>query len=857
MKMKTIFAGAIAALLGMPAVALAQYDGPVIINGSLVNSYSYGKDPTGSTSGEDWHQTAVGGGAWIDNEGVAHATGAPNIGLMSIDIANVSTTKVDHWSITEGTSIKSDTKVISDFDWLIRDQVLYSYPSGVYVGGNTYYSFFMHEVDASSNIDSEYGSEEYEVLVRKYTWDIEEGTGKCINVKRQEAGKMKTHQPIDLTYDPFNDVVYGIFYDGNTYKIGTLDMETFKVTNISREGLLYGAPKCIAVNSKGELYAIDASGNVYSIDKTDGRLNTIGNVGFKSQDQYMSATFDLRTDKLYWIGFINNGKSTNATDGTNTTLAPSLGGRDTGVFEIDTKTGAATLIGELYQPKGVDFDDNDKPVYHGYRGLQMTGIYVDGCFTRKNIDQRIMLKDYPSQMKIGDTKSVTVSVKNIGLDKVLAKNYVVKLYADNELVATIDRDSEPDPVDNLEQGQSQALTFQITATKAGKMSIYAEVVNEADEEQRNNKTEIATIIVLSDVILPTAELTGANRIGTVKLTWTNPNGHFVEGAEQYAAFTYDGLGAWTMVDGDKAYTQKPNNIFGTVDYPNAYTPKAFIVMDPVKAGLGEDLNAFGYRFMPFSGNQYFAAFYSAVKDSETSGHEVDNDDYMVSPVLSGNAQTISFRARGYRGTEATGYQTDATYTETMEVLYTLDQANLDPTTYLVAKEEFVINDQLWEKYTVDLPAGAKHFALHRTSKATEYVDYDGTQQKVYGTGSFIMMIDDIEFWGEPKTVLGYNVYKNGVKQGETLGADETSFGPVDADNDDLFYVTTIYEEGESLPSNLYGVTYVTGIEQTITKQPSTGTSTLYDLNGRSMKGQLRPGIYLYKSNGQTRKMIIR
>ena len=48
MKMKTIFAGAIAALLGMPAVSLAQ---SVIINGSLVNSYSYGKDPTGSTSG--------------------------------------------------------------------------------------------------------------------------------------------------------------------------------------------------------------------------------------------------------------------------------------------------------------------------------------------------------------------------------------------------------------------------------------------------------------------------------------------------------------------------------------------------------------------------------------------------------------------------------------------------------------------------------------------------------------------------------------------------------------------------------------------------------------------------------------
>ncbi len=853
MKLSKLFAGACVALLAMPASVLAQYDGPVIINGSLVNSYSYGKDPTTGSSEVGWHQTAVGGGAWIDDDGVAHATGASNIGLMSIDIANVSTAKVGHWSITDGATITSDTKVISDFDWLIRDHVLYSYPSGVYVGGNAYYSFFMHEKDASSNIDSEYGSEEYEVVVRKYTWDIEEGTGKYINAKRQEVGKMRT-QPIDLTYDPFNDVVYGIFYDGNTYKIGTLDMETLKVTNISREGLLYGAPKCIAVNSQGELYAIDASGNVYSVSKQDGRLTTIGNVGFKSQDQYMSATFDLRTDKLYWIGFINNGKNTYATDGTNTTLAPSLGGHDTGLFEVDTNTGAATLIGELYQPVGAEMDEKGKLVYHGYRGLQITGIYVDGCFTRKNIDQRIMLKSYPSQMKIGDTKSVTVSVKNIGLEKVLAKNYVVKFYADNELIATIDRDSEPNPVDNLEQGQSQTLTFQVTASKAGNMTIYAEVVNEADEEQRNNKTEVATIIVLSDIVLPTASLEGQYRNGTVKLTWAAPNGHFVEGAEQYAAFTYDGLGAWTMVDGDKAFTQKPNNLFSTVDYPNWNTPKAFIVMDPIKAGLGPDLNAFGDKFLPYNGNQYFAGLYSAVKDSETSGHEVDNDDYMVSPILSGNAQTISFWARGYRGTEATGYETDAAFNETMVVLYTLDAANLDPTTYTVAKEEFTVNDKAWEKYSAELPEGAKHFALHRTSKATQYVESDGSQYKVAGTGSFIMMIDDIEFQVEPKTVLGYNVYKNGEKI-ETLAANATVYGPVNADMNDLFYITAIYEEGESLPSNRYGYDFVTAID---TPQTSNLKSQIiYDLNGRAVKGQLRPGIYVKQVNGKAYKMIIR
>ena len=227
---------------------------------------------------------------------------------------------------------------------------------------------------------------------------------------------------------------------------------------------------------------------------------------------------------------------------------------------------------------------------------------------------------------------------------------------------------------------------------------------------------------------------------------------------------------------------------------------------------------------------------------------------MVSPILSGNAQTISFWARGYRGTEATGYETDAAFNETMVVLYTLDAANLDPTTYTVAKEEFTVNDKAWEKYSAELPEGAKHFALHRTSKATQYVESDGSQYKVAGTGSFIMMIDDIEFQVEPKTVLGYNVYKNGEKI-ETLAANATVYGPVNADMNDLFYITAIYEEGESLPSNRYGYDFVTAID---TPQTSNLKSQIiYDLNGRAVKGQLRPGIYVKQVNGKAYKMIIR
>lgn len=826
MKLNKLIAGAaMAALLGSPLGASAQSEN-VVINGSLVNWYYYGKDIHSSATG--WWQQPVGGGAWIDEEGVAHPDGAPNYGLLSL-ILDPGATK----------------PLLPEF--LIRNHVLYSNTGGVYTG-DAYYSFFMSET-GWEDMDSEYGSETYVVKVRKWTWDgQDEETGLYKNVKYQQVATMTT-QPIDLTYDPYNDIVYGIFYDGSTYKFGTLDMETFKVTNISREGFIYGAPECIAVNSKGVLYAIDASGNVYTVSKTDGKLTTVGNVGFKSQSLRMSATFDFRTDKLYWIGFMNDGKIDPAnTSGTNNTLSVADGGRDTGVYEIDTETGVATLIGKT-DFVDVDVTDPMNPVINRYGKMQMTGIYVEGAFTKKNIDQRIMLKSFPSQLKVGETGTVTVSVKNIGLEKVLAKNYVVNLYVNDVLTATIDRDDDNQPVDNLEKGESQTLTFEVTAQQAGTMKVYAEVVNAADEEPANNKSEVASIIVLSDNPLPGVTITGTNTKDRITLSWVNHQGFVTDGAEGYAAFTYDGLGSWTMVDGDGGYTQKPNNMFSTVDYPNWNTPKAFIVMNPVEAGLGPDVNIGGEKFMPYGGDQYFAGFYSGKDDAE-----VDNDDYMVSPILSGKAQTISFWAKGYRGYESPDYPeyvTDMSFNETLEVLYTTDADNLDPTTYLVAKEEFTINDKEWEQYTADLPDGAKHFALHRTSKKREYAETELGTVEVPGTGSFIMMIDDIYF--QVGTVTGFNVYKNGTKVATLQPS--VSLYTDEAENDDEYYVTVVYDDQESDPSNIWSISLSVGVDAMDTDVVA--TRQMFDLNGRAVSGHLRPGIYMVKTNGKTRKVIVK
>lgn len=815
MKLNKIFAGAFVALLGLPTAADAQND-PLIINGSLIDWYYYGRDHVDSSSKIDWYQQPVGGGAWIDEQGVAHSTGESNIGLFSL--------------------VLPGTNRPFDLGYVIRNHVLYSNCGGVYVGNNTYYSFFGHESDYESGMDGEYGSEDYEILVRKWTWDIDENDN-CVNVKYQNVGKL-AGQPTDLCYDPVYDKVYGVFNTGSgAYKLGELDVETFKVRYISREAMsYYGELRCLAIDSKSQLFGIDASGWVYKVSKEDGTLTEIGNVGFKSQHRMMSATIDLRTDKMYWLGYMNDGKNSASTDGTNTTATVAEGGRDTGLYEVNTETGEATLIGKT-DFVDIDMTDPMDPKVNKYGKLQMTGIYVEGSFTRKNYDQLITLTSFPSQLRKGETGTIEVKVKNIGMKDVRGRDYQVNCYVDGQLIGTIDFNGEDIYTTDMAAGTSVNYAFSYTATRAGQLSVYAEIVNAKDEEVRNNKTDEQEILVLNDQLLPEVKLEGDVARTGIKLVWSDPQGRLVDGAEDYAAFSYKNLGEWTMVDGDKGYTQKPNNFNESIDYPNWSTPKAYIVFDPVKAGF--DLAVGGEKFNPYAGKQYFAAFYTAVPDdSEAGGHQIPKNDWMISPELSGLAQTISFMAKGYKGTVATGYETEVDYHEKMRVLYSTE--GTDTTTFVVAVDTFVVENTEWTRYEASLPAGAKHFAL-------QCVSDDG----------FVLMIDNVEFQIQPLQVMGYKVYCNGKLVAE-LGADVTSYADVRAQATDLYTVVAVYENGESNPSNgisleMMGGGGTVGIAKTV--QDNREATEVFNLRGQRVSSMSTPGIYVVKTGSMVRKLI--
>ena len=785
MKKSTWFATLLAAALAMPAFAQNE---PVVISGSLIDWYYYGKDYTGSTSGEGWHQQST-GGAWIDENGVAHSTGESNYGLISL-YANGNSTQ-----LTEG---GLPTLLVADFP--IRNHILYSNCGGVWMGGNEYYSFFGHDAGFGGDVEEQYGSEDYEILVRKWTWDVDPETGAYTNVQYQQVGTL-SNQPTDLAYDPEEDIVYGVFYTGEAYKLGILDMNTFKVKWISREAMsILGELRTLACNSKGELYGTDKSGYIYHVDKTDGRLTTIGHMGFESQELMMSATFDYRTDKMYWIGYTNNGKSSTSTGGSNTTMTVAEGGRDTGIYEIDVENGTATLLSSTDSYPTYEIV-NGKPVLNWYGKMQLTGIYVEGSITKYDKDLKVSFDSYPEQLKEGSTGEVKVIVKNMGTSKVRGRFYTVSLYADGQLVGTIDQGDEDSEVwtEDLEAGAYMTYSFTYTVpNKQGDCKLKAVVEYSSDERLKNNTAEV-TVNILKAHVHQSLTLTKVKETGnTILMTWNEIDGQITEGAEDYLAFSYDDLCDWTMVDGDKGFTQKPNNWNSSVNYPNWNTPKAFIVMNPVKAGLSPDVNVGGEKLMPHSGDQYFAGFYSVMRDDSDSAVEIDNDDYMVSPMLNGEAQTISFWAKGYRGAEQPGVVTEMSFNETLEVLYTTDADNLDPTTYEVAVEEFTVNDLEWEQYTADLPAGAKHFALHRTSKASQTAETDLGTVNVPGTGSFIMMIDDISF--RIKGASSYHVYRNNELVKNTTGV---RYSGEQVNSGDRFWIAAVDEDGnEFVTSNV-------------------------------------------------------
>ena len=145
------------------------------------------------------------------------------------------------------------------------------------------------------------------------------------------------------------------------------------------------------------------------------------------------------------------------------------------------------------------------------------------------------------------------------------------------------------------------------------------------------------------------------------------------------------FGDWKLYDGTGEYVWG----FEYIDYTNEGGPHAWFVFNPSVAGDGVDA---------YSGDQYLEAI--CPEDNTVAA-----DQWLISPLLSGNEQTITFYERVLSTEYGVGY-------ESYEVMASSTDNEVSSFTRV---QNFNSTATSWTKRSVTLPAGTKYFAIHHYS----------------------------------------------------------------------------------------------------------------------------------------------
>ena len=391
---------------------------------------------------------------------------------------------------------------------------------------------------------------------------------------------------------------------------------------------------------------------------------------------------------------------------------------------------------------------------------------VDNIRVRDLVDTDVRLAavSAPASIDAGSDILVKASVENLGT--LAAQNVVVTITdADGNATSQTIASMEPNEVKQL------ALAYPTSVLSPESILLNVSVAADGDAEASNNSASLEVKVKFAEY--PTvSDLAGsADNAGNVALTWTAPD--FAEltkpqsrtedfESADYPVLTIEDFGGWTLYDGDGSRTYTFLRDFNN---PYATQPMAFQLFDPEAAGVPEDDRI---DCPSHSGKRYLMAF-------SAKGL---NDNWLISPELSGNAQTISLFARSFT----------VAYPESFRVLYSTTDKLPDSFIEVDAVKNYpadgVVPEE-WTEFKATLPAGAKYFAINHDA-------YD-----TYG-----LMVDDIAFEAAgtmpaDATIVGYNVFRNGVKVNEQPVA-ETGYADAVAETGTYKYcVSTVYSCGES------------------------------------------------------------
>ena len=359
----------------------------------------------------------------------------------------------------------------------------------------------------------------------------------------------------------------------------------------------------------------------------------------------------------------------------------------------------------------------------------------------------------PEKAVAGDSITVKVNINNAGTETM--SNYMVTLLANGKEVG-----SQKGNTLTMNADSTFTFKYKVPVTTGEALKVQGRVTSTFDMDDSNDTTTVADISVTKPAYPTVDDLKATKADKGVAISWTSAKGKgnkVTEDFERYDAFAINNVGAWTLFDGDKATTYSVSS----TSYNHANGKFAYIVFNP------SEVNATDASILPHSGKQYMASMASQAA-SCPNGH---NDDWLISPELSGKAQTVDFWVKSLN---------DNYGLESYEILYSTtgkDTADFKRVDTAEAPAE------AWTEVSYQLPEGAKYFAIRCISEER-----------------FMFMVDDVTYEGLPLEVQGYNVYRDGELVA-SLGADATAYTDVNGTDKSVYNITVVYAAGESALSN--------------------------------------------------------
>ena len=368
---------------------------------------------------------------------------------------------------------------------------------------------------------------------------------------------------------------------------------------------------------------------------------------------------------------------------------------------------------------------------------------------------------FPGEIFAGKPAAYVVTIDNRGMNR--AESFKVDLLFDGECEHT------EEVTAGLDAGHKTQLSFTHGFTEASDEShtVEARVAMDTDQNEADNTSGIKTFKVDGSIFPSVTGMSALVVDDKVMLTWDAPDmtqarrEAVTEDFEGYEAFDRNPAG-WTMVDRDGGAIGGFRNI--TLPGIAAGSQQSFWVSEASETVFGDAAGT----FLGHNSLKYLMQLY--ITDTDGEGNPLACDDWAISPELSGYKQTISLWARSY----------SATMPESFEILWS--DGSTDPGDF-VSAAAFADIPAPWRMYEVQLPEGARRFALRCTSK-----------------DRFSFLADDFTFipadGPQTLTLKSYDIFCDGEQVGEST--DATFEAPLpESDGRHSYAVRAIFDQGVS------------------------------------------------------------